>query len=127
MDMIKLYERALRLQRRLSAIDDRLLIGVGTGYYNKEPYMYCALKGSYDKSVHGLIRIDDDSKVIEESKKLLEPTFTPIRTLCVNLIGKKVYLDKEKEVVVKSITSKTTIEATDGETYLVKNLYLKDK
>jgi len=125
MDMIKLYERALRLQRRLSAIDDRLVVGVGTGYCNNEPFMYCSMKGSNDRSIHGLTRMDDNS-IIKESKQLLEPIFTPISKLCVDLIGKKVYLNKEKELVVKSITSKTTIEATDGEIYLVKNLYLKD-
>jgi len=68
-------------------------------------------------------------KIIAIAKEMEEAAWIKIETVCMNLIGKKVWVDKEIEVTIKSIsgdTGKVEVLTTSGRTYSADNLWIKE-
>ena len=123
-DSIKLLERVLRLQRRLSALDIGVRIGVGihdTGEY----FLFLGYKG---KSVYRVIHLTD-SEIIEKAKALVKPKFKLIKgNICPDILNISVYVKQGEdfiELTVESI-SREGLLLSDGKVYSKDELYIKE-
>lgn len=121
---MNIFERAVKLDRRLRAINENLRLGVGYLQESDIYYMVCQMKTS-KREEYGLQHLTDD-EIIEKCRNLIPQQYFPIIKACVDLIDEIVWLDKEKPVKVSMIVSKTHILADDGEEYPLDILYTKE-
>jgi hypothetical protein len=121
---IEMMTRALDLNYKLMEEDIEVVVLLGSTGYTR-PFMY--LKSAKDSAFD--IALDStDQEVINKAKLLVEPKFIRLKTVCVNIIGEQVYLDKDMCFFVEAITKEGIVCSRYGETYTLRtdNLYIKE-
>lgn len=121
---MNIFERVLKLDRRLRAINENLRLGVGYMESSDTYYMMCQVSGKVGAE-YGLQYLTDE-EIIEKCKELVKTKYTLITKACIDLINETVWLDKKEPVKVIMIVSKTHILADDGEEYPLDRLYIKE-
>ena len=125
---MKALQRAIEIEEMIhEKVSKDIYVGVGiNGYNERTKYIY--MYHINDKNYFGLEKMKD-SQILSKAKELCESNFTKISTVCLDLIGKEVYIDKEIPIVIKGISkdeSGNNIVTSDtGKTFSADSLYLK--
>ena len=73
---------------------------------------------------------DDTVESIQSKcRELLKDKFIKLDTICMNIIGSTIYVDKDIEIVVSSMGGNdegTCVKSSSGRTYGVDNLWIKE-
>lgn len=126
MEHKKVLEKALRIQRKISALGLDVSVGVGVGYKADEPYLFLKKKDVVD-GVHFSNSLNmDDKEFITKAKEICKPRFIKIKKLCVDSFDIDLYLDKQEIVRVKSILSKEIALLTDDRAVEINRLFMKE-
>lgn len=126
MEHKKVLEKALRIQRKISALNLNVSVGVGTGYKADEPYLFLKKKDVID-GVHFVNSLNmDDNEFITKAKEICKPKFKEINKLCVDSFDIDLYLDKQEIVRVKSILSKEVVLLVDDRVVEINRLFIKE-
>jgi len=120
-------------QRRAAAINDTLeslglsaRINVPMNNYTSYAYMKSIKTSREDFSINIKDPLRD---IIAKAKEMEKPNWVKIETVCMDLIGKTVYVDKEIEVEIVTISGTEKgihIITTNGRTFSVENLWIKE-
>ena len=123
MEHKKVLEKALRIQRKISALGLSIRVGVGLGI---EAYLYLKKENS-DIGEHFIDSlIVDDNEFIAKAKEMSEPKFIQLKKLCVDSFDIDLYLDKQEVVRVRSILSKEVALLTDDREVEINRLFMKE-
>ena len=126
MEYKKVLEKALRIQRKISALGLDIKVGVGVGYEADEPFIYIQKTGNIN-NIHFVDSLNlNDKEFILRAKAMCEPKFTQLKKLCVDSFDIDLYLDKKEIVSVKSILSKEIALLTDDREVEISRLFIKD-
>ena len=126
MEHKKVLEKALRIQRKISALNLNVSVGVGVGYKADEPYLFLKKKDVID-GVHFVNSLNmDDKEFIIKAKEICKPKFIKIEKLCVDIFDIDLYLDKQEIVRVKSILSKEVALLIDDRVVEINRLFIKE-
>ena len=122
-------ERATKLQELIhKEFTTDILVGVGVENYSTlTNYMYMRHRNGREAfNLGGLT----DIQILERAVELCEPSYTKITTICLDLIGKEIYVDKKIPITVNSFArdseGNNIVTSTDGRTYSAENLYIKE-
>ena len=103
------------------------------GYHkdSKEVYYYMVnIDNSKDAfGIASLVEAGDLDGLISEASKLKIKEFIKIEIICTDLIGKKVWVDKEIPITISEInisTGNSTVISTKGRTYSTDNLWIEN-
>ena len=125
---MNILERAAKLQDEIHEnITKDILVGVGVDNYNTlTNYMY--MKHRNGKNAFNLQK-KTDKEILEIAIKMCEPNYTKITTICLDIIGKEVYVDKEIAITINSISrdseGNNIVTSFDGISYNADNLYIR--
>jgi len=126
MEHKKVLEKALRIQRKISASGLNVSVGVGVGYKADEPYLFLKKKDVID-GVHFVNSLNmDDKEFIIKAKEICKPKFVKIEKPCVDSFDIDLYLDKQEIVRVKSILSKEVVLLVDDRAVEINRLFMKE-
>ncbi len=126
MEHKKVLEKALRIQRKISASGLNVSVGVGVGYKADEPYLFLKKKDVID-GVHFVNSLNmEDKEFIIKAKEICKPKFVKIEKLCVDSFDIDLYLDKQEIVRVKSILSKEVVLLVDDRAVEINRLFMKE-
>ena len=126
MEHKKVLEKALRIQRKISALNLNVSVGVGVGYKADEPYLFLKKKDAMDGVHFGNSLNIDDKEFITKAKEICKPKFIEIEKLCVDSFDIDLYLDKQEIVRVKSILSKEVALLIDDRAVEINRLFMKE-
>ena len=126
MEHEKVLEKALRIQREISALELNVSVGVGVGYKADEPYLFLQKKGVVEGVHFGNSLNIDDKEFIAKAKQMCKPKFIQLKKLCVDSFDIDLYLDKQEIVKVKSILSKEIALLTDDREVEINRLFMKE-
>ena len=123
-ELIEIMTRALDLNYKLLDEDIDVVVLVG-GHSPTRPFMY--LRSSKD-TVFDIELENTDQEIINKARLLVESKFTRLETVCVNIIGKQIYLDRDMRFFVETITKDGIVCSRYGQTYTLNtnNLYIKE-
>ena len=125
---MKALQRAIEIEEMIhKEVSEDIYVGVGINNHETgDKYIYMTHKNG--KDMFNLISKTDE-EILEEAKLLCEPTYIRITSVCLDLIGKEVYIDKEIPIVVKSISKNESgnniVTSDTGKTFSADSLYLK--
>lgn len=126
MEHKKVLEKALRIQRKISALGLNVSVGVGVGYKSDDPYLFLKKKDVID-GVHFVNSLNiDDKEFITKAKEICKPKFAKIEKLCVDSFDIDLYLDKQEIVRVRSILSKEVVLLVDDRAVEINRLFIKE-
>lgn len=126
MEHKKVLEKALRIQRKISALGLNVSVGVGVGYKSDDPYLFLKKKDVID-GVHFVNSLNmDDKEFIIKAKEICKPKFVKIEKLCVDSFDIDLYLDKQEIVRVRSILSKEVVLLIDDRAVEINRLFMKE-
>lgn len=126
MEHKKVLEKALRIQRKISALGLNVSVGVGVGYTSDDPYLFLKKNDGID-GVHFVDSLNiDDKEFITKAKEICKPKFVKIEKLCVDSFDIGLYLDKQEMVRVRSILSKEVVLLVDGRVVEINRLFMKE-
>lgn len=126
MEHKKVLEKALRIQRKISALNLNVSVAVGVGYKDFESYLFLKKKDVIN-GVHFVNSLNiDDNEFITEAKEICKPKFIQIKKLCVDSFDIDLYLDKQEIVRVKSILSKEVALLIDDRVVEINRLFIKE-
>ena len=121
-------EKAIKLQRRLNALDLDIYVGVlaSKSYETKRIEQSLYLKNNVDKGEYNLENKSIE-EIIEIAKELAKPTFINLgnKSVCIQLLGKTVYINKEEPKTVKAITVDGLV-MTDDNIYPLDECWIKE-
>ena len=117
-------ERATKIENMLP---DNIRVGVGISDY-AEGTQFIFMQHKNGRDAYGL-HDKTDEEILKEAKELSEPRYTKITTVCLNIIGKEIWVDKKIPIVIVSIArdseGNNSVTSAEGKTYLADNLYIK--
>lgn len=124
MEHKKVLEKALRIQRKISALGLDVKVGVGIGSDNSFLYIR---KDNTDSGVHFSDSLNiDDNEFITTAKEICKPKFIQIKKLCVDSFDIDLYLDKQEIVRARSILSKEVALLVDDRVVEINRLFIKE-
>ena len=126
MEHKKVLEKALRIQRKISALNLNVSVGVGVGYKADEPYLFLKKKDVVDGEHFGNSLNIDDNEFIIKAKEMCKPKFIKIKKLCIDSFDIDLYLDEQEIVRVKSILSKEVVLLVDDRVVEIDRLFIKE-
>jgi len=122
-------QRAIEIEKMIhEKVSKDIHVGVGIYSYTEgTKYIHMIHKNSKDAfNLHEMT----DEMILEKAKELCEPSFTKISTVCMGLIGKEVWVNKEIPIVIDSIGRNddgyNIVTSIDGKAYNADNLYIKE-
>ena len=122
-------ERAVELEKMIhEKVSEDIYVGVGVSRPVKgTKFIHMVHKNGKDVfSLHEMT----DEEILEKAEELSKSIFIKIETICMDLIGKEVWVNKEKPVFVRGLYKNNEdeyiIETTTGNIYLVDDLYIKE-
>ncbi len=89
-------------------------------------YMHCYTNGREEFN----LKLEDGiDKLIKIGWELKSPEWVNITTVCIDMIGKELWVDKMKPIIVETVamgTDYTNIVSTDGDIYEADDLWMKE-
>jgi hypothetical protein len=128
MKSVNNLKRAVKLQDEIHEnVTKDILVGVGVdSAARKSTYIY--MKHANGREAFSLTDMTD-KEVLKKAKELCKATFTKVTTLCLDIIGEEVWIDKETPITINSIArdseGNNIVTTTTGKTYSADNLYIK--
>ena len=98
------------------------------GYSTKDEYDYMSVLGT-QKTEHGITDMTID-QLIQTAWKLKSPTYHQVDTICIDLIGKTLYIDQTTPITVDRINGSANgvvIVDSTGTTHTTDNLWIKEE
>ena len=126
MEHKKVLEKALRIQKKISALGLNVKVGVGMGYKGSESYLFLQKEGAISGKYFGNSLNINDKEFIAKAKEMCEPKFIQPKKLCVDSFDIDLYLNKQEIVRVKSILSKEVALLTDDREVEIDRLFIKE-
>ena len=108
----------------------RIYEGIHQQDANKPYYYIINLDNGKDQfGITELVEAGDLDGLISAAYKTKSPELLRVRTVCMNLIGREVWVDRETIITVESITGtkdEVKVLSTSGRTYSANNLWIEE-